>query len=102
MISRSIANPAPVETAGIKEPFSIYPNPATNVVVIQNLSIGNDKIVNTNTSIQVSDVNGRVVLRAGQIKSTEIINVSKLSPGVYFIQIETGKNLITKKIIVSH
>lgn len=61
-----------------KNKFKIYPNPVKDVLNI----IGNDQL----KSIQVYDINGRLILSE---QSKAKINVSKLSKGLYIIKIET-------------
>jgi hypothetical protein len=66
--------------------FSVYPNPAKDVVNIQfknNLSI-------TPTSAAVYDLNGKVVLRTFDL--TQPINVEKLATGTYILSISDSEN----------
>lgn len=69
----------------------LYPNPARTILNIENT---------TNTSIQnikVLDVLGRLVLE--QNNSSNQIDLSNISSGLLFVQIETDKGELTKKII---
>jgi hypothetical protein len=66
--------------------FSVYPNPAKDVVNIQfknNLSI-------TPTSAAVYDLNGKVVLTTSDL--TQPINVEKLATGTYILSISDSEN----------
>ncbi|WP_396158669.1 FG-GAP-like repeat-containing protein [Flavobacterium sp.] len=66
--------------------FSVYPNPAKNVVNIQfksNLNI-------TPTSASVFDLNGKVVLTTTDL--TQPINVEKLATGTYILSISDTDN----------
>lgn len=74
--------------------FSVYPNPAKNVVNIQlkdNLSV-------TLKSALVYDLNGKVVLSTSDINQP--INVEKLATGTYILSISDTQNKIyTQKFI---
>jgi hypothetical protein len=66
--------------------FSVYPNPAKDVVNIQfknNLSI-------TPTSASVFDLHGKVVLTTTDL--TQPINVEKLATGTYILSISDSEN----------
>ena len=84
-----------VNTTGISEIedetlFKIYPNPVANFLNITN---------NTGESIlkaSIYDLQGKLVQ---QLKPNScIIDIQNLNPGLYFIQIETMKSTILKKI----
>jgi len=71
--------------------FNIYPNPASDFVIIKS-SI--DKL-----TIQIFDNNGRKVIDTNNNK----IDVSSLQNGIYFIRIITSnKNSFNKKLIINH
>ncbi len=71
--------------------FSVYPNPAKDVLNISN-SI-NAEI----NSVIVTDINGRTVKQANSNVSQ--INVSDLNAGVYFVNINSNEGSTTKKIV---
>ena len=66
----------------------LYPNPASN-----ELRINTDKPVR---SISVSDINGKAVKIN---RSNNTIDVSNLSSGLYFIQVETEKGILREKFV---
>lgn len=73
--------------------LSVYPNPTKNIIYINN---NLNAVVN---SIEMSDLNGRVV-------KTQIINaaegqvsISDLSAGVYMMKVITDQGTATKKVI---
>jgi len=70
-------------------PIKIYPNPANNKIIID----ANDAV-----DVKLFDILGK------QITSTKTnnVDVSNLTNGVYFIQVQTNKNIFTQKIIVQH
>ncbi len=67
--------------------FVIYPNPANEYVEIPGFNI--DETV-------VFDLSGREILKE---KGKNIINVSGLFPGIYFMKIKIKDNIISKKFI---
>ena len=69
--------------------FSIYPNPTTDVLHINQ--------VRDITKLEIINVNGQLVLT--QSKSLENINVSQLQNGVYFLKVHTENGIATKKFI---
>lgn len=71
--------------------FKIFPNPASNLLTIQNQN-GLDI-----DSVVLYDTLGRKVME--NTESTEAIDVSNLTTGVYFIHIATNQGIVTKKII---
>ncbi|MVO08879.1 T9SS type A sorting domain-containing protein [Flavobacterium sp. TP390] len=73
--------------------FTVYPNPVKDVLNIQN----NEGI--TVKKYTILDVNGRILINQSKEIQNNSINFSSLSNGTYFIQIETEKGLVTKKII---
>ena len=71
--------------------FSVYPNPANNVLNIAN---------STNLAIesaQITDMNGRTVKTVKGM--TNQINISDLNTGVYFLKIVTAQGTGTTRII---
>jgi aminopeptidase N len=75
----------------LEKSLVIYPNPVKEFFTIYNSSNSNI------TSIKLYDVLGRMVLdKKGDVKQIE---VSHLNGGVLFVEIETEKGIITKKII---
>ncbi len=71
--------------------IKLYPNPTTNILNIKS----SDRT--TITSIQIIDLNGRVVLN--RLNHTESIDVSHLHSGLYIVNFETSKGYITKRFI---
>jgi hypothetical protein len=90
-------------TVGISEKtkndfLKLYPNPTTNLVNI---------IYNVNTSdnfiIEVIDLQGKIIFSKDLInKNGQLqVDVSKLSDGIYFVNLKTNNNIKTVKLIVS-
>lgn len=69
--------------------ISVYPNPANNFITIdiQNIS---------NLQIEISNVLGEVMINK---QNNDIIDISNLKNGLYFISVRQGQNYYTQKFI---
>ena len=79
------------KSQNVKE-FDLYPNPAVDDVVF--ITTAN----NAGKDITVYDIFGKVVLR--DRITTEVLNISRLVPGVYFLQVEEMNKSMTRKLVV--
>ena len=77
----------------ITNSISVYPNPATSIV---NLS-SKDSL--TFENVTIVDVNGRSVKTFVVNQTQTKINVSDLTSGIYFLNIETNEGSTVKKFI---
>lgn len=77
----------------ITNSISVYPNPATSIV---NLS-SKDSL--TFENVTIVDVNGRSVQTFVVNQTQTQINVSDLTSGIYFLNIETNEGSTVKKFI---
>lgn len=74
--------------------FSVYPNPANNVVNITN---GENMMVN---KVVVTDLNGRTVKNVSFDNVSNVqVNVSDLASGMYIMNITSDKGTATKKFV---
>jgi hypothetical protein len=74
--------------------FSVFPNPANDIVTVTS----NDIVID---SIEFTDINGRTVKNVNTIGSNESqINISDLAQGVYMMKITSDKGTATKKLVV--
>lgn len=84
----SINDTKPLEVKG----FKMYPNPA----------YGDEVYITTETNgtkeIQIFDVFGEVVLH--ERIATNTLNISKLVPGVYVLQVTEDKKTMTRKLVI--
>jgi len=72
--------------------FKLYPNPSYNGAV---------HITTTNNMVKdivVYDIFGAIVLK--DRITTTFLNISKLSPGVYVLQVTEGQKVMTRKLVV--
>lgn len=85
---------AETTTTGINEnslsKISIYPNPTTASLIIENKT-------HTINAISILDTKGRVIKTAA--KNTKTIDVANMPKGIYFLQIHTDSGLVNKKFI---
>lgn len=73
--------------------YTVGPNPATDVV---NVSAKNNNTINT---VEITDVNGRVVKNVTVNAATSQINVADLNSGVYFLKASSENGVGTSKIV---
>lgn len=71
-----------------KTKISVYPNPASDFVIIENLK--------TNSIIEVIDNSGKLLKTISNKSSREEIDIKRLTPGIYYLK-TNGKNI--QKII---
>jgi hypothetical protein len=88
-------NPIPIsnaiETTEIPEGLRIYPNPVGDELYIQS-----EKPIE---KIEILDIAGRVIIDNVPLTSNNLINVSGLPEGAYFVRVFVDNQSITKKII---
>jgi uncharacterized repeat protein (TIGR01451 family) len=79
--------------------ISVYPNPATDELKIDN---GKLKI----ESVAIYDVIGKPILSfsftKGLTSATTSLNISLISSGIYFVRIKTSSGYNTQKLIIQH
>lgn len=74
--------------------FSVYPNPANNVL---NLAVKNGLTVN---QVSMTDVNGRIVKTINSSFDSNLeMNISDLSAGVYMLTIKTNEGVANSKFV---
>ena len=80
----------------LKPGFNIYPNPATGDFVISlNLKDDNSR----ERTIHIINSNGQVVKQINA-NNQSILKINLKEAGIYLIRLNTGKQLITKKLVV--
>lgn len=70
--------------------LSIYPNPTSSTFRIANLK--------TSSTVEILDNSGRL-LQTQKVSPSQELSVQNLKPGMYLVRIQTGNDVITKKLI---
>lgn len=85
-----------IEEQGETEGINIYPNPATEKII---LSSASGKGI-----IDVSVVNtlSQQVYRQQDLNNGTAIDISYLPSGIYYVRIQTNNTFVTKKLIIQH
>ena len=87
-------NASAIASSEIEDMISVYPNPASNVV---NITI--PKILK-NTTINIIDESGRIVISNKAIAGNNSIDISKLSPGMYIIEVKDDLSSTKQKFVI--
>jgi hypothetical protein len=85
------------ETNGLNEITniaSIYPNPTSDKVTIE--FTGSIQ----GASLQLCDVQGRILMSKIVLSNTETITVGQFEAGTYFLSIKGTKQVLVKQIII--
>lgn len=78
-------------TATENQPFTIYPNPASQNIHVQST----DMIL----EIEVYDLSGKLLIHINSGNFSESIDLSDISEGIYFLKMRTDKQTFIQKII---
>lgn len=76
-----------------RDVFSMYPNPAKNIVHIQ------PSFEQEFFSIKIIDVQGKLVKELKSVNTVQPIDVSQFAKGLYFVQAAQGNKVSTNKLI---
>ena len=79
------------ENTNSQQSVRVYPNPSSDVIYVQTKT--------TPDSLQLFDLSGKKV-RTQQINSTSV-NVSDVTPGIYFLVITSNNQEILEKVIIN-
>ncbi len=77
-----------------KVKLSVFPNPTRDIFNIES----NEKI----KEITMIDIKGQVIRSIPLNSLTSEINVSNISPGIYFMEIQTAEKVITKRVKIAN
>lgn len=80
-------------------PFTVYPNPAHQSVTIN----WNQSAVKV-SAIMIADITGKTVIRKQTLPTVdrEMIDISKLQPGIYFVKMIAEGSTSVQKLTISH
>ena len=79
----------------LKDELTVYPNPVVNNVIVTIPAYFNKETV----VLLLSNINGKVIRRVVAKDSRHTLDLSKVTPGTYFITVTNGIKKLTKKII---
>jgi hypothetical protein len=71
--------------------WSIFPNPTNDYLFIQNFS-------NNNNTLELIDINGKMIHKWNNIKQTARINISSFDKGLYFLKMTNSIHTTYQKI----
>ena len=78
----------------------VAPNPSSNGIFMINVNFLNDKgQPEQSTSLQVVDLQGKVLQEYNNIGKSHKINLSLLGKGVYFLKVTNGQKFKVEKVI---
>lgn len=69
---------------------SFYPNPANKELFVEGVQVG---------EIEIMNMQGRVICNENVLEPKNIIDISKLTSGVYLIKVQTDNGIFIKKLI---
>ena len=77
----------------IMETFRMFPNPASSMMQIY-LDEGMDRV-------SIYDLSGKMMFNATELNATrqEEVDLESLDDGIYLLQVQTGKRILTRKFI---
>lgn len=98
LVRARVANDVSVGEEVIEDQFSIYPNPANEMINIS-VSLTNSE----NTTINVLDIAGKVIYTAnlGTVNGNKMVSVSldQMATGVYFVEMTNSTSKQVKKFV---
>ena len=80
-----------ISTNTLQELYSVYPNPANDVLYINH---GNKAV-----EVRICDINGKLIKIASMNGSENETGISELNPGMYILHISVYDNWFTEKLI---
>jgi hypothetical protein len=72
--------------------FSMYPNPAKDQLHISLLE-------NENGTVTIIDITGKTVMQVNISTQHDVINLSSLGRGIYFVNVQTAAGNTVKKLV---
>lgn len=86
--------PASVQNIMVSQNVRVYPNPASSelTVTIQTAS-------RKACTIRVVNMQGATMFQTNSTTNTSTLNISNLAPGLYFVHIYDGEQMVSKKFV---
>jgi len=95
VFSKSIVSPASIGENASEDIFTLFPNPATDLVNV-NIDMDNNWEI-----ITISDINGEIVFSREINQAGEIsISIDDLNAGMYLIMLQSKENIAVQKLII--
>lgn len=85
-------------TNNIEQQLKVFPNPAVNLVY---LDFNSSFLFSQALSIELTNLNGKIIQQQTLSSSANKIDVSHLAAGLYFLNIQCGKQLVSKRIVIN-
>ncbi len=82
-----------VEKYIITKKFDVFPNPTNGLLTIKSRS--------SDYKFSIIDIAGEVIYESFLTKSSEVFDITFLSPGIYCIRFSNAKNIATEKLIIN-
>ncbi|HRD39112.1 MAG TPA: T9SS type A sorting domain-containing protein, partial [Bacteroidia bacterium] len=79
---------------GLTEKLTVYPNPATEYFVL------NGNISGESLTVNIYDVTGKIIISHSTSSNQEIIDISELAKGTYFVEVLSQQQRVYKTNIV--
>ena len=89
--------PTGITEADLDKLVNIYPNPAQDVAVIQIAA----SLLSGPLSIELRNYLGQTVQTIDQQGEQVALNTSELPQGIYYVLVQTGKERVIKKLVIS-
>ncbi len=85
-----------IDESTINNSIYLYPNPTNSTITIQCPE-------NNIQNINIYDITGKLIITENANNETiKTLNLHSVDNGIYFVQVKTPDNTITKRIIVNH
>ena len=93
-VSFTVTETLSVDNNELSDNLSIYPNPASDFFELN--YTGNQRLTNAN----IYDINGRLIKNIDLTQSSTQINVSDLTNGLYFLEVNSSNTRTTERLII--
>ena len=93
VICRYTAESSAVDNLGQTSDVSIYPNPADDVLTIDNSAA-------QVTGIKIYDMTGKLVKQSDISNYTQAIDISDLNPGIFLVSLSGDKKIISQQKLI--
>jgi PKD repeat protein len=88
-----------IDELGAGQTFNVYPNPNNGSFTLNYTTTDAENI-----SVQITDATGRLIwmdaTQSSSLQYTKQVNLEGVAKGVYFLRLNTGERMITRRVIV--